>query len=576
MSGIQPFYIKDASEGLGSPAYTNLTAEQIGNIFNSYISNTKLSRLLDVDNLLDDAPIGSIFSKGADSLWTYSDPYSYTLEPAGYDILGGVAIGDGLNINQYGLLSVVPYSYELPTASSVTLGGIKIGSGLSIDINSILSTDIPHGSKSSFGIVSIGDNINVEDGVISVVFPNDYSLPIASNSILGGVKIGSTLQIDLNGILDVIFPNEYVLAIATADILGGVKIGQGLDISIDGIISLSEFSESDPVFTAWNKSDGISITESQISDLGEYLLVETDPIFIASPAFDITLGDISNWNSLVNYTHPTQSVISPTLTGANVLAGLIINSLGHVTSATSRALTLSDLGFIGDVDATKYIHPLSGITAGTYNSVIVDEYGHITDGSLLPYGDVFGPLSSTVNAVPRFDGISGTVLQDSGVTINDDNQLSFVSGKLIPQISAPVSPTGGEIYSNIDGNLYYYNSSSSSWIIIADSSAPKIVPITLPYASTVAGRCAGAVAGVNYPIGWTVEVSPDNDKDLLITHGLGRYIAHVTVLSVNGSQNRLLINNVAYSGIVCPTSNQVLIEGLATVAYSIIINCIFA
>jgi hypothetical protein len=33
---------------------------------------------------------------------------------------------------------------------------------------------------------------------------------------------------------------------------------------------LTGFTESDPLFIAWNKSSGISITESQVSDLDKY------------------------------------------------------------------------------------------------------------------------------------------------------------------------------------------------------------------------------------------------------------------------------------------------------------------
>ncbi|MFZ2072428.1 MAG: hypothetical protein WAV10_01985, partial [Minisyncoccia bacterium] len=43
---------------------------------------------------------------------------------------------------------------------------------------------------------------------------------------------------------------------------------------------LYSYTETDPVFTAWDKSTGISITESQISDFGTYLTAETDPIFV--------------------------------------------------------------------------------------------------------------------------------------------------------------------------------------------------------------------------------------------------------------------------------------------------------
>ncbi len=40
---------------------------------------------------------------------------------------------------------------------------------------------------------------------------------------------------------------------------------------------LTSFTETDPVFSSWDKSTGISITESQISDLQDYLTAETDP-----------------------------------------------------------------------------------------------------------------------------------------------------------------------------------------------------------------------------------------------------------------------------------------------------------
>ncbi len=57
--------------------------------------------------------------------------------------------------------------------------------------------------------------------------------------------------------------------------------------SIEGGIS-----ETDPVFTAWDKSTGISITESQISDLGTYIETETDP----SVPTGTQTGEMQYWN----------------------------------------------------------------------------------------------------------------------------------------------------------------------------------------------------------------------------------------------------------------------------------------
>jgi uncharacterized protein (TIGR02145 family) len=51
-------------------------------------------------------------------------------------------------------------------------------------------------------------------------------------------------------------------------------------------------TETDPVFGAWDKSIGISITESQISDLGNYIETETDP----SVPTGTQTGEMQYWN----------------------------------------------------------------------------------------------------------------------------------------------------------------------------------------------------------------------------------------------------------------------------------------
>jgi hypothetical protein len=61
--------------------------------------------------------------------------------------------------------------YSLPTASTTVLGGVKVD----------------------------GITITITNGVISGA--NTYSLPIASASVLGGIKVGTNLSIDANGVL---------------------------------------------------------------------------------------------------------------------------------------------------------------------------------------------------------------------------------------------------------------------------------------------------------------------------------------------------------------------------------------
>lgn len=63
-----------------------------------------------------------------------------------------------------------------------------------------------------------------------------YTLPVATASVLGGVKIGSGISIDGNGVISA--SSGYTLPTATNSVLGGVKIGSGVTIT-DGVISVS-------------------------------------------------------------------------------------------------------------------------------------------------------------------------------------------------------------------------------------------------------------------------------------------------------------------------------------------------
>lgn len=73
-------------------------------------------------------------------------------------------------------------SYTLPTASTTTLGGVKID----------------------------GTTIIIDDGVISATNSgSQYTLPTASTNTLGGVKIdGTTVTIDANGVISATQPLE--------------------------------------------------------------------------------------------------------------------------------------------------------------------------------------------------------------------------------------------------------------------------------------------------------------------------------------------------------------------------------
>ena len=94
--------------------------------------------------------------------------------------------------------------YTLPTASNTVLGGVKVGEGLSVTGDGILSCTITPGSdtvswdnitgKPSFATVATSGSYNdLTDK------PAAYTLPTATSSQLGGVKIGEGITVQADG-----------------------------------------------------------------------------------------------------------------------------------------------------------------------------------------------------------------------------------------------------------------------------------------------------------------------------------------------------------------------------------------
>jgi hypothetical protein len=128
------------------------------------------------------------------------------------------------------------------------------------------------------------------------------------------------------------------------------------------------------------------------------------------------------------------------------------------------------------------------------------------------------------------------------------------------------------------GYVPYDSANPAGYITAAYFTLSPIVTIfklTLPSQSTVAARCAAAISGVDYPTGWTLSAD-SNPNDLLITHGLGKSLYDVQVASIVGVTKRRMIYPASYVGLFEVSSNQIRIEGLATIATQIGINIILS
>lgn len=120
------------------------------------------------------------------------------------------------------------------------------------------------------------------------------------------------------------------------------------------------------------------------------------------------------------------------------------------------------------------------------------------------------------------------------------------------------------------------NNFSNAYKTKLDAVKTNPTTISLPGYTSVATRCSNAIAGVDYPTGWTLQAD-SNPNDLLITHNLGRSTCSVTVFSLDATGERQLYANAAFSGVISkPLNNSLVIEGLATIPVNIKIFIIFS
>ena len=92
--------------------------------------------------------------------------------------------------------------------------------------------------------------INIEDFVPQIDIEGvsgAYHLPVASQTTLGGIKVGNNLTIEEDGTLNA-EATEYQLPVASEEILGGIKVGENLNIE-DAVLTVNTDSVLSTVST---------------------------------------------------------------------------------------------------------------------------------------------------------------------------------------------------------------------------------------------------------------------------------------------------------------------------------------
>lgn len=138
--------------------------------------------------------------------------------------------------------------------------------------------------------------------------------------------------------------------------------------------------------------------------------------------------------------------------------------------------------------------PTSGVVAAANEECVVAWNGSdFVKVASTVSGDVTGPGSSTDNAIARFDGITGKVIQNSGVTVSDGNVVTATgfAGALNGTVGATTPTTG--VFTQVDvtaqGDLRLQDSSGGEYVgLQAPSTVSVSYTLTLPTADGTSGQ----------------------------------------------------------------------------------------
>ena len=295
------------------------------------------------------------------------------------------------------------------------------------------------------------DEINIDQHLPQVnidTATRTYHLPIASETRLGGIKVGHNLAIDDEGVLSA-QSVDYELPTATSDTLGGIKVGSSLSIN-SGILNVIcdqalDNSSSRPVRN--------SVVTSNINTLSSSLTGVSDTVTTLGNNYTTLSGTVSDHTTALSDLDTTVTNLGLTVSDHTTAIEGNTSSIGDLTESVTTInsdidniegdiVNLSDgsnilAGKVDTLDASvsdeitySYLLPVSTWTSG---SITLERRGKVgtvninIEGSLTLAHDTPSTIYTFSVNIPTSDSF-GILCSDDGIVvakISDTGELSI-------------------------------------------------------------------------------------------------------------------------------------------------------
>lgn len=263
-------------------------------------------------------------------------------------------------------------SYTLPLASNSTRGGIKLSSST--------QGGTPNGITTTSGRTYAVQVNSSEQAVVNVPWTDTkYTLPTASASTLGGVKVGSGLSIS-NGVLSTSGGDVkiYETTINFEDIIGNSRTSMTSD-EVTEVLNISTKLSQGYIIVTKTRGSGSDMVGSAVivsDNAPQYsFLLGAGPSAVVILTADI--GEENNWSTAYIYQNRITSGTSRVVCNSNIIVEAYgayntlygssgMTSLGKYNANSTVNTGMTRLVSIGT--GTSNTNRISGLEVGQYKS----------------------------------------------------------------------------------------------------------------------------------------------------------------------------------------------------------------
>jgi hypothetical protein len=348
--------------------------------------------------------------------------------PTTRQVIAGTGLTGGGQLSSNITLSVATGGIGSTQLDSTGVTPGSYGSGLNIPVITVDS----NGRVTAMTAVPIAigggtvTNVDVSGGSTGLNFTGG---PISTS---GTITLSGTLGVGNGGTGTTSSTGTGNLVLSNSPVLVTPTLGTPLSGSLDNCTNLPIGAGTTGTLSVSRGGTGATTLTGYVKGSGTSALTANSTI----PGSDIS-GDISGNAANVN------GVVSISNGGTGLTS----------TPSNGQLLIGGGSGFT-----------LTTLSAGTGIN-ITNSSGAITITSTSGGGDVVGPASATDNAIVRFDGTSGKLVQDSAVTIADDGATVISANSTTNALRITQTGTGNALVvedsSNPDSTPFVVNTSGN-------------------------------------------------------------------------------------------------------------------